>query len=184
VAYACVCVDAVAFLSSIISLSSSTFLPFTFRLAVMAGWFQVFQVDSFVFFGTANTLYQQLKAHIKDQKATKPRAERTKYLIFDLTEVTGIDSSARDVFFKVHRLLKSEGINLVWAITNPKVMKAFDDQGLYVGAKHFISLDLALRHVEDELLRRAHHLSEKWLVNGTVRDIFQRQGEKESSPGN
>eukprot|EP00985_Skeletonema_marinoi_P003734 scaffold1616_cov173-Skeletonema_marinoi.AAC.6 len=153
------------------------------QLAVMAGWFQVFKVDSFVFFGTANTLYQQLKAHLAKQKVTLPKAERTKYLIFDLSEVTGIDSSARDVFYKVHRLLKSEGINLVWAITNPKVGEAFEDQGLYVGAIHFDSLDLALRHVEDELLRKAHHLSEKWLVNQTVRDIFQRQGEKKLFPG-
>ncbi len=146
----------------------------------MSGWFHVFKVDSFVFFGTANTLYQQLKAHISHEKVSKPKAERTKYLIFDLSEVTGIDSSARDVFYKVHRLLKSEGINLVWAITNPKVVASFDDQGLYKGASHFDSLDLALRHVEDELLKKAHHLSEKWLVNETVRKIFQRQGEKKS----
>lgn len=159
-------------------LSHNISLSFSLRLAIIAGWFQVFKVDSFVFFGTANTLYQQLKAHISEQKRSKPKAERTKYLIFDLTEVTGIDSSARDVFYKVHRLLKNEGIKLVWAITNPKVDEAFDDQGLYVGTTHFDSLDLALRHVEDELLRRAHHLSGKWLVNDTVRGIFQRQGEK------
>ena len=159
-------------------LSHNASLSLPLRLAVMAGWFHVFKVDSFVFFGTANTLYQQLKAHITEEKESKPKAERTKYLIFDLTEVTGIDSSARDVFYKVHRLLKSEGINLVWAITNPKVDKSFDDQGLYIGASQFNSIDLALRHVEDELLQKAHHLSEKWLVNETVRKIFQRQGEK------
>ena len=146
----------------------------------MAGWFQVFKVESFVFFGTANNLYQQLKAHLADQKISKPKSERVKYLIFDLIEVTGIDSSARDVFFKVHRLLKSKGMNVVWAIKNPKVINAFDDLGLYVGAKHFISLDLLLRHVEDELLRRAHHLSDKWLVNKTVREIYERQGECET----
>ena len=145
------------------------------QLAVMSGWFQVFKVESFIFFGTANNLYQQLKSHISDQKVSKPKAERAKYLIFDLTEVTGIDSSARDVFYKVHRLLKSEGINLVWAITNPKVITAFGDMGLYDGAEYFISLDLALRHVEDELLRRAHNLSQKWLVHKSVREIFERQ---------
>ena len=141
----------------------------------------MFKVDSFVFFGTANTLYQQLKAHISEQKASKPKAERTKYLIFDLTEVTGIDSSARDIFYKVHRLLKNEGIKLVWAITNRKVKKSFGKQGLYVGATHFNSLELALRHVEDELLLRARRLSGKWLVNDTVRNIFQRQGEMKLS---
>ena len=67
----------------------------------MSPWFQVFSVESFVFFGTANALYQQLKSHLANQKATKPKSERTKYLIFDLADVTGIDSSAKNVFFKV-----------------------------------------------------------------------------------
>ncbi|KAL7541698.1 hypothetical protein ACHAXR_011169 [Thalassiosira sp. AJA248-18] len=145
------------------------------QLAVMSAWFQIFSVDSFVFFGTANNLYQQLKHHLANQKVSKPKAERTKYLIFDLEEVTGIDSSAKDVFFKVHRLLKSEGIKLVWAIKKPKLVRKFEGWGLYAGTKQFQSLDLALRHVEDQLLRRATRLSEKWLVDDTVRRIYERQ---------
>mmetsp|Transcript_15923 Transcript_15923/g.28658 ORF Transcript_15923/g.28658 Transcript_15923/m.28658 type:complete len:1321 (-) Transcript_15923:113-4075(-) len=145
------------------------------QLAVMSPWFQVFSVESFVFFGTANNLYQQLKAHLADQITTKPKAERTKYLIFDLAEVTGIDSSAKDVFFKVHRLLKAEGINLVWAMKHPKIIKKFGGWGLFSGTTHCNTLDLALRHVEDVLLRRASLLSDKWLVNPEVRKIFERQ---------
>ena len=141
----------------------------------MSPWFQVFRVESFVFFGTANNLYQQLKAHLVDQKASKPKAERTKYLIFDLTDVTGIDSSAKNVFFKVHRLLKTDGINLVWAMMNPKIVEKFAAWGLYDGAWQFDSLDLALRSVEDKLLYRASRLSDKWMVNSTVRRIFERQ---------
>lgn len=141
----------------------------------MSPWFQVFSVESFVFFGTANNLYQQLKAHLADQKMTKPKAERTKYLIFDLAEVTGIDSSAKDVFFKVHRILKEEGIHLIWAMMNPKLLKKFSAWGLNAGTKQFDSLDLALRHVEDELLRRAHQMAQKWQANSTVRSIFERQ---------
>lgn len=141
----------------------------------MAPWFQVFSVESFVFFGTANTLYQQLKAHLANQKTSKPKAERTKHLIFDLTAVTGIDSSAKNVFFKVHRLLKAEGISLVWAMDHRKLLKKFNAWGLFVGTTHYDSLDLALRHVEDELLHRASRLSELWLVNDTVRRIFERQ---------
>lgn len=121
-------------------------------------------------------MYQQLKKHITDQKLEVPKAERTKYLIFDLVEVTGIDSSAKNVFFKVHRLLKQEGIKLVWAIQKPKLVRKFEQWGLYAdGAKQYTSLDLALRQVEEQLLKRAHHLSQKWLVNDTVRGIFERQ---------
>lgn len=148
------------------------------QLATMSPWFQVFSAESFVFFGTANNLYQQLKKHLADQKTgenAKPKAERTKYLIFDLTEVTGIDSSAKDVFFKVHRLLKTEGIKLIWAMRVEKLKKKFDAWGLYVGTSQHDSLDLALRHVEDSLLQRAHTLSGKWLVNDTVKRIFERQ---------
>ena len=65
------------------------------QLAVMAPWFQVFAVESFIFFGTADNLYTQLNVHLAAQKVSKPKSERTKYLIFDLTGVTGIDSSAK-----------------------------------------------------------------------------------------
>ena len=89
--------------------------------------------------------------------------------------MTGIDSSAKDVFFKVHRLLKAEGINLVWAMGNPKIVNKFINWGLTAGTTHFTTLDLALRNVEDQLLLHAHELSAKWLVNPTVRKIFERQ---------
>lgn len=145
------------------------------QLAVMAPWFQVFSIDSFVFFGTANNVYQQLKAHLADQKVSKPRAERTKYLIFDLSEVTGIDSSSKDVFFKVRRILKAEGMSLVWAVRNPKIVEKFTNWGLFDGTARCNTLDLALRFVEDKLLLRAHGLSDKWLANPTVRKIFERQ---------
>ncbi len=58
---------------------------------------------------------------------------------------------------------------------NRKIIKKFDAWGLFAGTKHLKTLDLALRYVEDALLRRASRLSDKWLVNPTVRKIFERQ---------
>ena len=145
------------------------------RLAVMSPWFQVFSIDSFIFFGTANNMYSLLKQHIAAQQL-KPKSERTKYLIFDLSAVTGIDSSAKSVFYKVHRLLSQQYIKLIWAFSQSKMIKKFDDWGLYAGnVERYDSLDVALRHVEDELLQRASQLSSRWLVNSTVRKIYERQ---------
>lgn len=128
---------------------------FLLRLAVMSPWFQVFSIDSFIFFGTVNNMYQLLKQHVAAQQL-KPKAERTKYLIFDLSAVTGIDSSAKSVFFKVHRLLSQQYIKLIWAFSQRKMIKKFDDWGLLAGnVEHYDSLDVALRHVEDCLIQRA-----------------------------
>ena len=60
---------------------------------------QVFTIDSFVFFGTADKTYQQLKVHLQRQIERRvPRAERVKMLVFDLTGVTGIDPTAKGAF--------------------------------------------------------------------------------------
>ena len=135
----------------------------------------MFSIDSFIFFGTANNMYQLLKQHVAAQQL-KPKAERTKYLIFDLSAVTGIDSSAKSVFFKVHRLLSQQYIKLIWAFSQTKMIKKFDDWGLLAGnVEHYDSLDVALRNVEDDLLQRASRLSSRWLVNSTVRKIYERQ---------
>jgi len=145
------------------------------QLAVMAPWFQVFEVESFVFFGTANKLYQQLKDHLNSQKADKPKAERTKILIFDMVNVTGIDLTATTIFTKVHRLLKSEGVHLVWAMHHENEYYAkFAEWGLHSGTEQHDSLDHAIRYVEDALLLRAHNMSQKWLVNPSVKALFER----------
>ena len=141
----------------------------------MSPWYQVFCMDSFIFFGTANDFYQRLKQHIFHQKETKPKAERTKYIIFDLTAGSGMDSSGKNVFIKVHRLLKSEGIKLVYAMADQRLIRKFQSWAFFSGTKHFRNRNRALHYVEDELLKRATQLSDKWLANDTIRRIFERQ---------
>jgi hypothetical protein len=146
------------------------------NLAVISPWFQVFTIDSFVFFGTADRTYQQLKAHLQRQtERGVPRAERVKTLVFDLSGVTGIDPTAEGAFFKMRRLLDSEGVTAVWA--EPGVSRAADrlEGWLDEGAERFASLDLALKHVEDELLAHAQRLSEKWMENPTAEAIRRHQ---------
>ena len=152
-------------------------------------WFQVFTVDSFVFFGTADKTYQQLKAHLERQAAPGvPRAERVKMLVFDLSGVTGIDPTAEGAFVKMRRLLASARVTAVWA--EPRAARAaarLVEWGLYHdcrcqlvpgacdgGAARFASLDLALKHVEDALLARAQRLSEKWFVGVPTAEALRR----------
>ena len=99
-----------------------------------------------------------------------------KYFILDLQGVTGIDLTSRDVFIKLKRLLKDNNITLVWSIPfGGKIMNKLERWGIVEVADPFDSTDLALSHVEDECLNRAHKLCVKWLVNDTVRSIFEQQ---------
>jgi len=142
------------------------------QLAIVARWYQVLKVDNFVFFGTANAIYQLLKSNVEHQ-ATLPRPTRMKYFILDLHGVTGIDLTAKDVFVKVKRLLNDHGITLIWTVGG-KIMRKLRRWGI-LKEEPFDSIDLALRYVEDGCLSRAHKLCEKWLVNNTVRSIFEQQ---------
>ena len=127
-----------------------------------------------MFFGTANAIYHLLKSNVEHQ-ATLPRPNRVKYFILDLQGVTGIDLTSRDVFIKVKRLLSDHGIQLVWSSPiGGKITRKLARWGI-LEEDPFGSIDLALCHVEDGCLLRAHNLCEKWLVNDTVRSIFEQQ---------
>ena len=128
-----------------------------------------------MFFGTANAIYHLLKSNVEHQ-ATLPRPNRVKYFILDLQGVTGIDLTSRDVFIKVKRLLKDNGITPIWSTPfGGKIMRKLEKWGIIEVGEPFDSIDLALCHVEDECLHRAHKLCEKWLLNDTVKSIFEQQ---------
>ena len=69
---------------------------------------------SYLFFGTASLLHRRFKAHIAHD-ALRPRCERTKLLIVDMSGVDGMDATAGSIFTKIQRLVRAHSITLVWA---------------------------------------------------------------------
>ena len=74
--------------------------PQEMKLGVLGCWFCVFPVQGYVFFGTASSLYTLFREHIAELSMLPP-CERTKLIIVDMTEATGIDATATAVFSKV-----------------------------------------------------------------------------------
>jgi SulP family sulfate permease len=91
------------------------------ELALLAGHgreLQGMSLQSYLFFGSANQLYQ----HIKKVLATRPEC---RYLVFDFRLVTGIDSSATHSFTQIKQAADECGARLVLVNISPALGNAF-----------------------------------------------------------
>jgi SulP family sulfate permease len=79
---------------------------------------QGMSLQSYLFFGSANRLYQQ----VKELFAQWPD---TRFLLFDLRLVTGIDSSAMHSFTQIKRAADDIGARLVLVNLSPELSTAF-----------------------------------------------------------
>ena len=109
-------------------------------------------LQSYLFFGSANRLYQ----HVKDLLAAHPDC---RFLIFDFRLVTGIDSSATHSFAQIKQAAAAGGARIILVNLNTELGRAFR-------AARFVSddvlvasdLDSALELCEQEVIA-AHRTS-------------------------
>jgi SulP family sulfate permease len=97
---------------------------------------QGMSLQSYLFFGSANRLYQQVKALF----AKEPDC---RFLVFDFCLVTGIDSSAMHSFTQIKRAADEAGARLVLVNLSGEIVQAFR-------ARRFITPDVI---VADDLDR-------------------------------
>lgn len=89
---------------------------------------QGLRLQSYLFFGSANGLYE----YVKTRLARNPTC---RFLLFDFRLVTGIDSSAVHSFTQIKRAADAVGAKLVLVNLTPHIEKAFNDN-------HFIANDV------------------------------------------
>jgi SulP family sulfate permease len=90
-------------------------------------------LQGFVFFGSADRLYREVKSLLE-------HAPETAFLILDFSGVDGIDSSAASSFAKLQRICERHGVDLLFTDMPHGDILCFDD------------LPLALEHCEERLL--------------------------------
>ena len=91
-------------------------------LLAHGGKIQGLNLQSYLFFGSANRLYQHVKALLREQPECR-------YLLFDFKLVTGIDSSAAYSFAQIKRSAHDLGVMLVLvhlSATAEKVLRSSD----------------------------------------------------------
>ena len=132
-------------------------------LAAHGGKIQGLNLQSYLFFGSANRLYQHVKALLA-------RHPECRYLVFDFKLVTGIDSSAAYSFAQIKRTAQDRGIKLVLVHLAPAAEKA-------LRSSEFISkevaivpeLDHALEWCENEIITQHQGLEQE---EANLRDWF------------
>ncbi|MBC7575929.1 MAG: SLC26A/SulP transporter family protein [Tardiphaga sp.] len=116
---------------------------------------QGLNLQSYLFFGSANRLYQHVKALLVRHPACR-------YLVFDFNQVTGIDSSAAHSFMQIKRIALQRGLRIVLVNLRPAAERNLrtglfiDDQVSIIG-----ELDHALEWCENEVIARHRGLEQE-----------------------
>ena len=135
------------------------------ELAILAAHgreIQGMSLQSYLFFGSANRLYQQVKALFANQPDCR-------FLVFDFRLVTGIDSSAMHSFTQIKQVA---GARLVLVNLSHELRNAFDARGFIADDVVVASdLDRALEACEQAVI--AAHMG-KGAEAQTLRDWFTR----------
>lgn len=122
-------------------------------LLAHGGKIQGLNLQSYLFFGSANRLYQHVKSLLQAQPECR-------YLLFDFKLVTGIDSSAAYSFAQIKRSAHDLGVTLVLvhlSTTAEKVLRSSDfiTEGVVV----IDELDHALEWCENEIIAQHQGLT-------------------------
>jgi SulP family sulfate permease len=132
-------------------------------LSAHGGKIQGLNLQSYLFFGSANRLYQHVKALLA-------RHPECRFLVFDFKLVTGIDSSAAYSFAQIKRAAQDRGVKLVLVEMTSAAEKA-------LRASEFITrdvsvvpeLDHALEWCENEVIEQHQGLEQE---EASLRDWF------------
>jgi SulP family sulfate permease len=127
-------------------------------LSAHGGKIQGLNLQSYLFFGSANRLYQ----HVKSLLARHPEC---RFLVFDFKLVTGIDSSAAYSFAQIKRAAHDLGIRLVLVHLPAATEKA-------LRSSEFISPEVSVIAELDHAL--------EWCENEIIAQHQDREGEEAS----
>src|SRR6202011_5967926 len=124
---------------------------------------QGLNLQSYLFFGSANRLYQHVKALLA-------RHPECRFLLFDFKLVTGIDSSAAYSFAQIKRAAQDRGIKLVLVHLPSATEKALRSSEFISDEVSIVpELDHALEWCENEIIAQHQGLERE---EASLRDWF------------
>ncbi len=135
----------------------------------------VMKLAVYLFFGTIVGVENQIRGMLNNSFNEQP----IRFLVLDLYHVDGVDFSAAEAATRINRILSARNIQLViCGITEGgDVYKGLVSVGLFdenEGVKFFVSLNSALEHCENELLKTFYRLRD---AEGEDEPDVARRGE-------
>lgn len=114
-------------------------------------WLYILKLQGYIFFGTANSLLEQVRQRINGPETTPPH-----YILFDFSLVTGLDSSAALSFTKMLQLAQSHQIVLVFTGLSPHIhnclAREISDEQFAAHWCVFPDLDHGIEWCEDQTI--------------------------------
>lgn len=134
-------------------------------LLAHGGKIQGLNLQSYLFFGSANRLYQHVKRLLQERPECR-------YLLFDFKLVTGVDSSAAYSFAQIKRSAHDLGVQLILVHLPAAAEKVLRSSGFIgEGVTILPELDHALEWCENEIISQHQGLAQE---EANLRDWFTR----------
>ena len=108
------------------------------------------RLEGFIFFGTANGIFEKLREYVKSAEA-----DTVKYCLLDFSKVTGIDSTGMLSFGRMMQWSQEQGITLVFAALKEELQKQFVQESLSIHdtlLKFFADADHGMEWCENEII--------------------------------
>ena len=114
----------------------------------------VMKLAGYLFFGTIVGVEKDIRTLLDKTFQEKP----IRFLVLDLYNVDGVDYSAAEAFTRISRILGAKHVQMVICglTMEGEVRKSLSNVGLFDaedGVQYFVSLNSALEHCENELLK-------------------------------
>jgi SulP family sulfate permease len=132
-------------------------------LSAHGGNIQGLNLQSYLFFGSANRLYQHVKALLA-------RHPECRFLVFDFKQVTGIDSSAAYSFAQIKRTALDRGVKLLLVHVPAATEKTLRSSEFISNEVSIVAeLDHALEECENQIIAQHQGLEQE---EASLRDWF------------
>ena len=129
----------------------------------------VLKLDGYLFFGTANDIYEVMKSQYVHRNVNHPKLLS---IVLDFDKVDGLDSTAIVAFLKMVRLTRKEQTELIFCGVDPDIERMLRSENILTADLHsprlFDDLDHAMEWCEDVILRQAS------MEERSVGDIIQQ----------
>lgn len=153
--------------------------PETMWLSENGDWIQILVLQNYLFFGNCQSVQHYVSTMFDDQQEQENPDEAAtlppipKHLIIDFTLVTGMDTSAVDLFSEVITMSQQHHCQLYLAGVSPVLKGTLAYAGIKPSLdRRFqwaLDLESALAKAEDKLISQIFHIEEKNELESSVR---------------
>lgn len=107
----------------------------------------IMKLEGFIFFGTANGIFDSLRKHLKTSEI-----DEAKYCLLDFSKVSGVDSTGMLSFKRMIQWSQEQSITLIFTGLNPSIKNNFTQEGAGESMQFLPNLDRGLEWCENEII--------------------------------